>query len=131
MIHDRPKYESATSRRQCRAPISDRWRFSSATPYGSGHINDTYCAVFDQSGAPARIILQRINTGIFRNPAALMENIQRVTSHLAAQLDGQADSMRRVLSLIPRVTGAHGTRMPRGVAGAPIASLKAPAPTIR
>jgi aminoglycoside phosphotransferase (APT) family kinase protein len=79
--------------------------FSSATPYGSGHINDTYCAVFDQSGAPARIILQRINTGIFRNPAALMENIQRVTSHLAAQLDGQADSMRRVLSLIPTRDG--------------------------
>jgi hypothetical protein len=79
--------------------------FSSATPYGSGHINDTYSAVFDRSGTPVRFILQRINTGIFRNPAALMDNIQRVTSRLAAQLDGRPDSMRRVLNLIPTHDG--------------------------
>jgi thiamine kinase-like enzyme len=79
--------------------------FSNATPYGSGHINDTYCAIFDRSGAPLRFILQRINTGIFKNPAALMENIQRVTSHLAAQQDGQPDSMQRVLNLIPTHDG--------------------------
>jgi hypothetical protein len=79
--------------------------FSSATPYGSGHINDTYCAVFLHAGVPSRFILQRINTGIFRNPAALMENIQRVTSHLAAQLSGEPDSDRRVLTLIPARDG--------------------------
>jgi Phosphotransferase enzyme family len=74
--------------------------FSSVTPYGTGHINDTYCAVFHQAGVPARYILQRINTSIFRNPAALMQNIERVTSHLAAQLSGEPDSSRRVLTLI-------------------------------
>jgi hypothetical protein len=74
--------------------------FSGATPYGSGHINDTYCAVFHHFGIPERFILQRINTGIFRNPAALMENIQRVTSHLASQLSDQPDGGRRVLTLI-------------------------------
>jgi len=79
--------------------------FLRATPYGSGHINDTYCAIFDQSGVSRRMLLQRINTGIFGNPAALMENIQRVTSHLAAQLDGQPDSTRRVLNLIPTRDG--------------------------
>jgi hypothetical protein len=35
--------------------------FLSAGPYGSGHINDTYCAVFNQGGSPVRYILQRIN----------------------------------------------------------------------
>jgi Ser/Thr protein kinase RdoA (MazF antagonist) len=75
------------------------------TPFGSGHINDTYCAVFQQGPAQARFILQRINSAIFCNPAALMENMQRVTSHLAAKLSGQPDSARRVLTLIPTRSG--------------------------
>ena len=65
--------------------------FLEARPYGSGHINDTYCAVFDQGGAPFCYILQRINHNIFKNPVALMENIQRVTAHLAAQVAGEPD----------------------------------------
>jgi aminoglycoside phosphotransferase (APT) family kinase protein len=71
------------------------------TPYGSGHINDTYCAVFQQAGLPVRFILQRINTDIFRNPVALMENVQRVTAHLAAKSAAEPDIARRVLTLIP------------------------------
>ncbi|MGO9337374.1 MAG: phosphotransferase enzyme family protein [Terracidiphilus sp.] len=78
---------------------------SAVAPYGSGHINDTYCAVFNDAGVPARYILQRINTAIFKNPAALMENIQRVTSHLASTLAGEPDSERRVLTLIPARDG--------------------------
>ncbi len=71
-----------------------------AAPYGSGHINDSYCATFDEAGSPVHTILQRINHNIFKNPVAVMENIQRVTSHLAAQVDGEPDSGRRVLTLI-------------------------------
>jgi hypothetical protein len=78
---------------------------SGVVPYGSGHINDTYCVVFDRSGVSTRSIVQRINTTIFRNPAALMENIQRVTSHLAAKLAGEPDSARHVLTLIPARDG--------------------------
>jgi len=52
-----------------------------------------------------RFILQRINTGIFRNPIALMENIQRVTSHLAAKSAAEPESARRVLTLIPARDG--------------------------
>ena len=75
--------------------------FRSAAPYGSGHINDTYCAVFDQAGSPVRYILQRINHNVFKNPVALMENIQRVTVHLAGKLARERDFSRRVLTLIP------------------------------
>lgn len=82
-----------------------RGEFSGATPYGSGHINDTYCAVFDDSGTPARYILQRINGNIFKNPVALMQNIERVTSHLDAQVAGEPDRGRRVLTLIPAQNG--------------------------
>jgi hypothetical protein len=77
----------------------------SATPYGSGHINDTYCAIFLEGNDSARYILQRINTRIFRNPVALMENIQRVTSHLASRMANEPDRGRRVLTLIPARDG--------------------------
>jgi aminoglycoside phosphotransferase (APT) family kinase protein len=79
--------------------------FISAAPYGSGHINDTYGVVFDQGGAPVRYIIQRINHHIFKNPPALMENIRRVTAHLAHQSAGQSDPSRRVLTLLPARDG--------------------------
>lgn len=79
--------------------------FLSASPYGTGHINDTYRAFFHHARVPAQIILQRINQNVFKNPVALMENIQRVTSHLAAQVKGEPDSGRRVLTLIPALDG--------------------------
>ena len=79
--------------------------FVSAEPYGSGHINDTYCVVFNQAGLPMRYIFQRINHNIFKNPVALMENVQRVTAHLATKIDGQPDATRRVLTLIPARDG--------------------------
>src|SRR5205807_621148 len=72
--------------------------FRSAEPYGSGHINDTYCAVFDQGGTPVRYILQRINCNIFKNPPALMENIRRVTAHLAGKIEREPDQDRRVIT---------------------------------
>jgi hypothetical protein len=75
--------------------------FVTAAPYGNGHINDTYCAVFDQGGRQVRYIVQRINQRVFTRPLALMENIQRVTAHLGQKSAGQPDPVRRVLTLIP------------------------------
>lgn len=55
--------------------ILDNFDIYSDIPlYGDGHINRTYkCPAF---------ILQKINTGIFENPEKLMENIDKVTSHI-------------------------------------------------
>jgi Ser/Thr protein kinase RdoA (MazF antagonist) len=79
--------------------------FAGGIPYGNGHINDTYCVTFHHRDVPVRVILQRINHNIFKNPVALMENIQRVTSHLAARVQGETDCGRRVLTLIPARDG--------------------------
>ncbi len=79
--------------------------FLSAAPYGSGHINDTYRALFHRATAPVPYILQRINHNVFKRPAALMQNIERVTAHLAAQVAGEPDAERRVLNLIPARDG--------------------------
>jgi aminoglycoside phosphotransferase (APT) family kinase protein len=79
--------------------------FLSANPYGSGHINDTYCAVFDQGGTPIRYIHQRINHNVFKNPVALMDNISRVTTHLHNKLADHVDRTRRALALVPAQDG--------------------------
>ncbi|MGP8250724.1 MAG: phosphotransferase enzyme family protein [Terracidiphilus sp.] len=79
--------------------------FVEALPYGRGHINETYCATFNRAGAPVRCILQRINHNVFRNPAALMENIERVIQHLSVQLANEPDKERRALTLIPDRAG--------------------------
>ena len=79
--------------------------FVSAEIYGSGHINDTYRVSFNHGGKRARYILQRINRDIFKQPVALMENIQRVTTHLAAKVTAEPDRHRRVLTLVPNRDG--------------------------
>ena len=79
--------------------------FVGATTYGSGHINDSYRVTFNQSGRPARYLLQRINHSIFKEPVALMENIQRVTSHLASKVSGKPDRSKLILTLIPAHDG--------------------------
>jgi aminoglycoside phosphotransferase (APT) family kinase protein len=80
-------------------------KFTDATPYGSGHINDTWRLAFETVTAPIHFILQRINHKVFKNPVALMQNIERVTTHLAAQLADDPDLERRVLTLIPTRDG--------------------------
>ena len=75
-------------------------QLSSVVPHGTGHINDTYCATFRHPEIEQRVILQRINANIFKNPVALMENIQRVTTHLSAQISGRSDNAHRSLTLI-------------------------------
>jgi Ser/Thr protein kinase RdoA (MazF antagonist) len=76
-----------------------------AAPFGAGHIHDSYCAVFEDAGVLTRILLQRINHAVFRNPAALSENIERVTAHLALKVAGEPEKSRRVLSLVPTRDG--------------------------
>jgi len=74
--------------------------FVVAEPYGSGHINDTYCARYDQGGSQVRYIHQRINHNVFKNPVALMENVRRITGHLRQKLAGRPDASRRTLTLV-------------------------------
>jgi hypothetical protein len=53
-------------------------------PYGNGHINDTYLVTTDMS--PERYIFQRLNRFVFKRPLDVIENIERVTSHLKRQI---------------------------------------------
>lgn len=70
------------------------------TPYGNGHINDTYLI---ETGD---CVIQRINHQVFRFPEQVMQNISLVTSHLREKvLAAGGDPGRETLSLIPTVDG--------------------------
>ncbi len=76
-------------------------------PYGSGHINDTYRAVYEQDGREVHYIHQRVNKNIFKNVPGLMDNIGRVTRHQRKKFEeaGADDLDRRVLTLVSTVDG--------------------------
>ena len=52
-----------------------------ALPHGNGHINNTFLV-----DCKPRVILQRINTSIFKNPAEVMGNIMAVTAYLREKI---------------------------------------------
>lgn len=51
----------------------------SVEPYGEGHINHTYLAVYNENGKQKRYILQKINSVLFDPVEKLMKNIELVT----------------------------------------------------
>jgi Ser/Thr protein kinase RdoA (MazF antagonist) len=59
-----------------------------------------------ESGPP--LLLQRLNTAVFRDPERLMQNVARVAAHLRRQLaaEGCPDRERRCLEPIPSRAGA-------------------------
>ena len=81
--------------------------FVEAQPFGSGHINDTYCAWYDQAGCRIRYIHQRVNHHVFKNPVEVMENVARVTHHALERLlaEGNPQAHRRTLTCIPARDG--------------------------
>lgn len=81
--------------------------FIEANPYGSGHINDTYAAVFGgKNGNMRRYILQKINHNVFKNPVNLMENIDSITKHLRKKIiSAGGDPDRETLNIIPALSG--------------------------
>ena len=81
--------------------------FIEASPFGSGHINDTYCALYDQAGCRIRYIHQRLNHHVFKNPIQVMENVARVTRHALDALlaEGNPEAHRRTLTCIPAHDG--------------------------
>lgn len=81
-------------------------RFLMGEPYGCGHINSTYCLYYDRGSCPPmRVILQKINTGIFRDPDGLMNNIALVTDHIRNKNSDSPNADRCTLTVIPTVEG--------------------------
>lgn len=71
-------------------------------PYGSGHINDTYLLEYKiKHMGVVPIILQRMNTNVFKQPVELMENIMNVTAFLREKIiQNGGDPERETLTVI-------------------------------
>ena len=71
-------------------------KFRTFERFGNGHINDTYRLSFDRpEGRVDRYIVQRINTDVFKNPGALMENVFMVTDFLRNKLQKLGEDAER------------------------------------
>ncbi len=77
-----------------------------AEPFGSGHINDTYCLTNSGDGCKKRYVLQRINHRVFKHPPSMTDNIRRVTEHIRAKLQASDTALAaRQLTVIDTRTG--------------------------
>jgi len=69
--------------------------------FGNGHINDTYLCE-----TSPKFILQRINTNVFKNPDAVMENIYNVTMHIREKIkEAGGNPDRETMCIIPTKSG--------------------------
>ena len=74
---------------------------AAALPHGNGHINNTFLV-----DSKPRVILQRINTNVFKNPAEVMGNIMAVTAHLRAKIAAAGgDPARETLTFLTTKEG--------------------------
>ena len=81
--------------------------FVSAVMYGTGHIHDSYAATYNIHGQQRRFLFQWINQHVFKDPAAVMSNVSRVTAHLRSKVEAQGSGEvgRRNLTLVPTREG--------------------------
>ena len=73
-------------------------RVESASAFGNGHINDTMLVRLNDG---QEAVVQRINDHVFRQPAALMSNIERVCLHLGRKFADLPDRQQRHMSIWP------------------------------
>lgn len=76
--------------------------------FHSGHINCTYRVDVRNNGKNESFVLQRINTFVFKNPVGIMQNIDRVTTHIRNRLLKEGFNPEgRVLDYLKRENGEN------------------------
>ena len=66
------------------------------TPLGGGLIHQTFAVPLggrSGGGAHSEIVIQRVNTDVFPDPQALMQNLERITTHLRETHVAEGSSM--------------------------------------
>src|SRR5215510_6460141 len=76
-------------------------RVMNVREFGNGNINDTYL-VTTNSVVEEYLILQRINTHVFRQPKLIMQNMRAFTDHMRQRVNDEGHSWR-----MPRVLGTQ------------------------
>ncbi len=89
-------------------PIFDQFQLGgkivNVEPFGNGNINETYRSTIQ--GQTRQYVHQKINTGVFREPENVMENMVLVTRHIRQQFARHPVERRReTLELVPTRDG--------------------------
>lgn len=98
--------------------IGDLFAVSGDFLYGeelrNGHINTTYRACYrTEDGHEERYILQRINDYVFKDPAQVMKNVEKVTRHISWKLlRRRRDAAGQTLMLYPARGGRNYINLP-------------------
>lgn len=106
--------------RKAIASIADQFaiegEFSAGEEIQSGHINSTYRIQYETSdGSTSRYILQRINEKVFKDPMAVMRNVECVTRHINWKvLRVKKDLGGQTLNLYPGRGGKFWVAGPNG-----------------
>ncbi len=69
--------------------------YSHCEVINNGHINETYRIYFKRDGMLKDYILQRVNTYVFKDPIAVMDNISNVTEYIRAKIKSTGISAKR------------------------------------
>ncbi len=100
------------------ARIGDHFAVTGDFLYGeelrNGHINTTYRACYrTEDGHEDRYILQRINDYVFKDPAQVMRNVEKVTRHITWKLlRRRRDAAGQTLNLFPARGGRNYIVLP-------------------
>ncbi len=71
-----------------------------------GHINDTYVFDFNDNGTKHSYLVQVLNTYVFKQPDALMNNVVGITKHLRNKIvENGGDPERECLTVYPAKDG--------------------------
>ena len=89
--------------------------YQSFVVVSNGHINSSYQVFFLRGGVMKDYILQKINTYVFHDPIAVMENISSVTEYIRAKIKKkQATAKRNVLHYAKTEEGVYYTILEDG-----------------
>ena len=62
----------------------------------NGIINQTYDVKMTDGEKERRYVFQRLNIFVFKNPKKIMQNIEKITSHIASKLEAEGNAPERL-----------------------------------
>ena len=73
----------------------------------NGNINQTYDVTMKNGDSEYRYVFQRLNIYVFKNPKRIMQNIEKITSHIAKKLESEGKNRDCVMHFAHRADGKN------------------------
>ena len=77
------------------------------SPLSNGIINQTYDVKITDGEKKRRYVFQRLNIFVFKNPKKIMQNIEKITSHISTKLEAEGKNRDCVMHFAHRADGKN------------------------